>query len=231
MRARLSLSATLLASVVAVTGCSGGSSQATSGGSSGSVRSSAASPTPTTSATPTPRTSSTSASASASSPSTLAHGQPTDLPRDQTAAASYHVAVLASSDASTPEEHAAVAAWMTFWQAAADTYYYDRPVPALDRTAMPSVRSSIVDYMEKKKRQHERVVGWARDNVLAVNVAGDLATIHDCTENYTFSIDQSGDPLTRPTPYYDVTGKLQKVDGQWKVAEQHSDDRSLSCLS
>jgi hypothetical protein len=227
MRPRHPLPAALLVCALAVAGCTGGSPQA-KGGHTRSA-SATSSPSATTSASP---SSSSSASPSAtSSSSTLIHGQPTKLPKDQVAAAAFHVAVLERNAAQTPEEQAVVDAWMKFWQAAADTYYYAKPTEALTRTSTPSIRQSIVGYLQQKKAKGERVVGWSRDNVLAVHVDGDHATIHDCTENYTFSIDEDGDPATRPTPWYDVTGALQKVDGSWVVASQHSADRSTSCLS
>jgi hypothetical protein len=230
MRSRHSLPAALLLCALAVTGCTGASTQAKGGHAKHSSASTTPSPTSTASASPSPSTSP-SPSASATSPSTLIHGQPTNLPRDQVAAAAFHVAVLERNAARTPEEQAVVDAWMKFWQAAADTYYFARPTESLQRTSTPAIRQSIVGYLKQKKANGERVVGWSKDNVLAVNVDGDRATIHDCTENYTFSIDDDGDPVTRPTPWYDVTGTLQKVDGSWVVASQKSADRKTSCLS
>ena len=226
MRPRHPLPAALLLCALAVTGCTGGSPKAGDGHSESASASTTPSPSSTTSASPSP-----SASATATSPSTLAHGQPTSLPHDQVAAAAFHVAVLERNAAKTPEEHAVVDAWMRFWQAAADTYYFAMPTKSLERTATPAIQQSIVGYMKGKKAKGERVVGWAKDNVLAVNVDGDRATIHDCTENYTFSIDDDGDPATKPTPWYDVTGTLQKVDGSWVVASQKSAEPKTSCLS
>ena len=226
MRSRHPLPVALLLCTLAVTGCTGGSPEAKDGHTKSASASTTPSPSPTTSASPSP-----SPSATATSPSTLIHGQPTRLPHDQVAAAAFHVAVLERNAAKTPEEKAVVDAWMKFWQAAADTYYFAKPTKSLERAATPAIQQSIVGYMKDKKAKGERVVGWSKDNVLAVHVGADKATIHDCTENYTFSIDSDGDPATKPTPWYDVTGTLQKVDGSWVVASQHSADRQTSCLS
>lgn len=230
MHSRHPLPVALALCALAVSGCTGGSPEAKGGHTKSASASATASTTPspstTTSASPSP-----SPSATATSPSTLIHGQPTSLPHDQVAAAAFHVAVLERNAAKTPEEHAVVDAWMRFWQAAADTYYFAMPRKSLEHTATPAIQQSIVGYMKDKKAHGERVVGWSKDNVLAVHVEGGSATIHDCTENYTFSIDDDGDPVTKPTPWYDVTGTLQKVNGSWVVASQKSVDRKKSCLS
>jgi hypothetical protein len=229
MRSRHPLPVALALCALAVTGCTGGSPDArsrhTTHASASTTASVTPSPSTTTSASPSP-----SPSATATSPSTLIHGQPTSLPHDQVAAAAFHVAVLERNAADTPEEQAVVDAWMKFWQAAADTYYFAMPTKSLKRTATPEIQQSIVRYMKGKKAKGERVVGWSKDNVLAVHLDGDSATIHDCTQNYTFSIDEDGDPATRPTPWYDVTGTLQKVDGSWVVASQKSAEQKQSCL-
>jgi hypothetical protein len=228
MRSRHPLTAALVLCALAAGGCTGGSPEASDGHTKHASASASPSPTTsqTTSATPSP-----SPTATATSPSTLVHGQPTSLPHDQVAAAAFHVAVLGHNAATTPEERAVVDAWMSFWQAASDTYYLATPTKSLERTASRTIQQSIVGYMKEKKAKGERVVGWAKDNVLAVHVDGDRATVHDCTENYTFSINEDGDPVTRPTPWYDVTGTLRKVDGSWVVASQRSVDKKTSCLS
>jgi len=211
MRSRHPLPVALLLCTLAVTGCTGGSPEARSDHTRSAPASATASVTP--------------------SPSTPIHGQPARLPHDQVAAAAFHIAALERNAANTPEEQAVVDAWMKFWQATADTYYFAMPTKSLERTATPAIQQSIVGYMKGKKANGERVVGWSKDNVLAVTVDGDRATVHDCTENYTFSIDDDGEPVTKPTPWFDVTGTLQKVDGSWVVASQRSADRKTSCLS
>ena len=45
------------------------------------------------------------------------------------------------------------------------------------------------------------------------------------------TVDQEIEPLTRPTPWYDVSGTLKKEDGGWRVTAQKSKDKSKSCLS
>jgi hypothetical protein len=234
MRSRHPLPAALVLCALVASGCTGGSPEAKDGHTKHASSSASPSPHqstgPTTSATIRPTTSAT-PSPSATATHTLIHGQPTRLPQDQIAAAAFHVAVLDRNAASTPEERTVVDAWMKFWQAASDTYYFAKPTKSLERTSTPAIQQSIVGYMKEKKAKGERVVGWAKDNVLAVHVDGDRATVHDCTENYTFSINEDGDPVTRPTPWYDVTGTLRKVDGSWVVASQRSVDKKTSCLS
>jgi hypothetical protein len=142
----------------------------------------------------------------------------------------FHKAALASSAARTADEKAAVAAWMAYWQAVTDTFYYDRVVPALARVAAPGARTAVLARLHKNKAQQQRVVGWARDNVTAVRVSGSRATVRDCTENFTFSVDEEGTPDTRPTPFYDVRGTLAKQGGRWVVTGSTSKDRSSTCL-
>ena len=153
------------------------------------------------------------------------------FPRDRTEATSLHKAVLGRSSASTPQEKAAVDAWMAYWQGAADTYYFYRPTRTFASVASGSAKTAVLDYMEQHKAKKQRVVGWARDNVTSVKVTGDTAKIRDCTENYTFTVDQEAEPKTRPTPWYDARGTLKKVDGRWMVTTQNSRELKESCLS
>jgi hypothetical protein len=145
-------------------------------------------------------------------------------------ATTLHAAVLARSAATTPEEHAVVDAWMAYWQAATDTAYFGRPDPRLAQVSTGAARDSIVGYLRQKKAAGQRVVGWARDNVLRVSVTGGRATVRDCTENFTFSVDEEGTPATRPDPWYDVHGTLARRDGRWVVTTQSSDPATTSCL-
>jgi len=153
------------------------------------------------------------------------------FPHDRTEATSLHTAVLAQSSASTPEEKAAVDAWMAFWQGAADTYYFYKPSRAFTSVATGTAKAAILDNMRGTRAQKQRVVGWARDNVTSVKVTGDTAKIRDCTENYTFTVDHEAEPLTHPPPWYDARGTLKKVDGRWMVTTQNSRELKKSCLS
>ncbi len=192
-------------------------------------------------ATPTgtaaPATGSTSPGAGDGSASTRPSGSPsaspTDtgpLPTNRIEAASLHKAVLGRNAAETAEERAVVDAWMAFWQGAADTYYYYKPVPGFDEVARGDARRQILESLAKTQREKRRVVGWARDNITSVTVDGDRATVRDCTENYTFSVDEEGEPKTRPTPWYDITGTLERTHGRWTVVDQSSRDLDSSCL-
>jgi len=123
-----------------------------------------------------------------------------------------------------------VDAWMSYWQAAADSYYRARPVPRFAEVARGSARSAVLVYLRQKKAQGQRVVGWARDNVTSVHISGDRARLRDCTQNFTFSVDEEGTPITLPTPFYDVTGELEKHGGRWVVTVATSRNLRLSCL-
>jgi hypothetical protein len=233
MRRHLVLPLAATMAVMALGGCSEDSSKAgSSSSSSASADVSSATPSdepsdePSASASaPTPSTGpSTGASADASP-----NGSP-DLPEDPLMARNLHTAVLGRNAARTPEEKAVVSAWMDFWQGAADTYYRYEPTDQFDRVARGKAREDVLDYLARVKAKKQRVVGWSRDNVRSVRVDGDRATVHDCTKNFTFTVDAEAEPVTRPTPYYDVTGTLEKVDGQWTVVRQTSRDLAKSCL-
>ena len=210
------LLAALAASSV-LTGCGGDD---TAGDGPTSSPSPSATPSPSPSDTPTP----------SDTPSSTPSADPTRLPTSQLEAAALHTAVLDSSVARTAEQKAVVAAWMRYWQAAADTYYYAKEDPALARSATGEARASVVRYMRQKKAARNRIVGWARDNVTDVRVDGSRATVRDCTKNYTFTIDEEGEPVTRPDPWYDATGQLAKSGGTWKVVSLDSPARRRSCL-
>jgi hypothetical protein len=145
-------------------------------------------------------------------------------------ATNLHAAILDRNAADTAEERAVVDAWMTYWEAATDTAFFSRPDPRLARVAAGTARSAVLGYLRDKQAQGQRVAGWAKDNILAVKVSGDRATLRDCTENFTFSVDEEGTPASRPDPWYDVSGRLEKRDGRWVVVVADSRPQSTSCL-
>ena len=154
-----------------------------------------------------------------------------EFPTDRIEAASMHKAVLDSSVAQSPAEKAAVAAWMDYWQGAADTYYFYKASDGFNRVARGSAKQDVLGYMNDLMKKHQRVVGWAKDNVTKIDVSGDTATVRDCTKNFTYTVDEEAEPLTRPPPYYAVTGTLKKENGQWTVTNQVSKELKKSCLS
>lgn len=223
MRRHRTLPVVLAVSLVALAGCGGGDPK------SGASASTSASPAPSsapTTASGAPSSTATDGTSDAGEPS----GQP-DLPTSRVEAASLHLAVLGENAASTDEEKAVVAAWMDFWQGAADTYYYYRPTAGFEKVARGKARSSVLSYLAQTKASKQRVVGWSRDNVTSVKVDGESATVRDCTKNFTFSVDEGGEPITLPDPWYDVTGTLVKADGAWTVTVQSTKALKKSCLS
>ena len=212
----------LLMCALTLSGCGGGSAKKSD---------SSPSPSPSTmSSTPSPTESSSGSTTSPfpSNPPTSSKGP--QFPHDQIEAASMHKAVLNSSVAQTPEEKAAVAAWMDYWQGAADTWYLYKPTQQFDGVARGKAKSFVLDYLTTMKSKNQRVVGWAKDNVQKVHVAGDKATLQDCTENYTFTVDREVEPITRPAPFYLITGTLQKEGGRWTVVSQVTATPKKSCL-
>jgi hypothetical protein len=199
----------LLAALTLLAGC-GDSPRSTS----------SAEPTATSSAGATPTS-----SVSPSSPSPA----PPSLPRSRVQSANLHLAVLASSAARTAEERAVVAAWMQFWQGWADTEFFQRPTPAFDRVAGEQVRASTLEHVASVKAERKRVVGWARDNVTSVRVRGSRATVRDCVENNTFTVDHEAEPTSRPAPFLDVRGRLEKVANRWRVVAQDTEELTRDC--
>ena len=231
MRRHRTLPVLLLLSATVLAGCADATKNASSSSSSSASATSSADSSR--SASPTKPSGSSSSSSSSSSESS-APSAPTDaptLPTERIEAANLHVAVLGENAASTSEEKAVVNTWMAYWQGAADTYYYYRPAQGLLDSSQGGAQSSVLGYLARTKREKKRVVGWARDNVTSVKVSGSSATVRDCTKNFTFSVDQESEPLTKPTPYYDVTGRLDRVDGRWVVTSQKTKELNDSCLS
>jgi hypothetical protein len=213
-----------LVSALALTGCSNDSTAGTS------KPSTSASVTPSSSTTPSASTSPSATTSPTRSTTSSSPSAPASLPHDRLAAASYHESILASSAASTPEEHAVVDAWMSYWNNAADTYFNGRPTADLTKVASGDALAQVHAYLETQKRKNERAVGWAKDHILSVSVDGDRATVHDCTQNFTFSVDEEGEPATRPDPWYDATGTLERQQGSWVVVHQTSKTPKASCL-
>jgi hypothetical protein len=230
MRARHALPATVALALVALGGCSDqptrvGSDTPSSAGGSASAQPSST-PDDTATADPT---------GSADDPQDDASGTATDppgkLPTSRIEAANLHVAVLGLNAADTADERAVVEAWMAFWQSTADTYYFYRPTAGFDRVARGTARSGVLGRLAEVRAKKERIVGWARDNVTAVRVTGSRATVRDCTKNFTFSVDNEAEPITRPDAYYDVTGTLRRTADGWTVVAQTSDVLKTSCLA
>jgi hypothetical protein len=220
MRRHRTLPAVLLLSVLALAGCSDADS--TSSPSTDASTTGTGSPTgsPTESPTETPTGTSDTASASPSP----------HFPTVRIQAARFHAAVLDRNAATSPQEKAVVDAWMGYWQAVTNTFYYAKPVPKLDDYSTESARTGVLKYLGQLKGRQQRVVGWARDNVTSVKVDGDRATVRDCTKNFTFSVDEEGTPVTRPTPYYDVSGTLERHGDRWLVTKAVTKNLSSSCL-
>src|SRR4051794_19457785 len=237
MRRSRSLSAALVLGAVVLAGCS--DVTATDDGSASASRAS------TTSSDPSPADpSSTSTSADPSSrrgsdgPSEEPSKEPDDpethapfLPRSRIEAAALHTTVLDRNAAASNEEQEVVDAWMDYWKAATDTLYFVHPSAQLRRVARHQALTSVVSYVDALKGRKQRVVGWAKDNVTSVEVNGDEAKVRDCTKNFTFSVDEEGEPVTRPVPFYDVTGTLAKDGARWVVTEAHLKELTTSCLS
>jgi hypothetical protein len=217
-----------LVAALVLAGCSGDPADqpAASGSTAGTTSEQASQPAASSqSPTPTP-------TESASSPAdqSTSRSPAPDLPRDRAKAAKMHLALLGSSVADSAEEQAVVDAWLRFWQGAADSYFVGKPQPALLQSSAGDAREQILTYLQRLDDQQHRVVGWARDNIQQVSVDGNTARVRDCTENFTFSVDRSGKPVTRPTPFYDVSGDLQQRDGRWVVVAQSSSNLKRSCL-
>jgi hypothetical protein len=171
------------------------------------------------------------ASVTPTSPPPSASEAPQKFPRDRIEAANMHLAYLDTSVAKSRQEKAVVDAWMAFWQGAADTYYLYKPTDQFLSVARGQAKTDILDYMNDLKAQKHRVVGWSKDNVTKVTIDDDTATVEDCTENFTYTVDSEIEPLTRPDPYYLVTGTFKKDDGRWTVVAQTSKSLNKSCLS
>jgi hypothetical protein len=243
------LPAALILCAGALAGCSHASSTKDAGGSDASSASGSASPScatspsapeTTRSRTPTPaptgpsrRPGGGSGATPSKQPSGPADDQPKrtpHLPRDRVEAAALHKSVLVRSSAGTSQEQAVVGAWMDYWQAASDAFYFVRPTNQLRALARDQALSSVLGYIETLKKDEHRVVGWAKDNVTSVEIDGDEARVRDCTENFTFSVDVDGDPVTRPQPFYDVTGTLVRDGDRWFVTRTHSRNLTSTCL-
>jgi hypothetical protein len=155
---------------------------------------------------------------------------PAHLPRVRIEAANLHYAYLDRNAAGTPEEQAVVDAWMSYWQGTADTYYLQRPTALFESVARGEARRKVVDYMREKKAVQQRVMGYSIENVLSVQVDGATATLRDCTESFTFTVDRESEPLSRVMPFYDTTGMLEKTDGKWTVVDYEDKAMRKSCL-
>jgi hypothetical protein len=232
MRRTLGLSAAIALAVVTLAGC-GDDSATSSGGEPTATSSVATSSSPPDEPTGEPTGEST--DFPSGSPGAMktyeARPVPDNLPTVRIEAANLHYAYLDRNAASNAEEQAVVDAWMSYWQGAADTYYLQRPTELFSSVARGEARSKVVDYMQEKKADGERVMGYSIENVLSVQVDGTSATLRDCTKSFTFTVDRESEPLSRVMPFYDTTGMLEKTDGKWTVVDYEDKAMRKTCLS
>lgn len=152
----------------------------------------------------------------------------TPLPTTTPEAAELQVSVLGSSVAKTPEEKAVVTAWMTYWQAVSDTYADLEPSPDLD-VARGKPQTDVLDYLNELRTKKQRSVGWTRDHVTRIEIVDGAAVVADCAENFSFNVDEDGEPVQEVTPFYELRGSLQEEDGRWIVTAVDSTDRQEDC--
>lgn len=155
-------------------------------------------------------------SASATPSATPTAPAETPLPTTTAEAAKLAVSVLGSSVADTADEKAAVAAWMTYWDAASKTFSDLEPAAGLD-SARGEPLANVLNYLNELKAKNHRSVGWTRDHVLTIEVNGGAALIRDCAENFSFEVDSAGKPVQDVSPFFDISGSLTKDGDRWIV--------------
>jgi hypothetical protein len=189
----------LLLSMVALSACGGGSDPAPPK----PKASASASPTASASTEPTP----------------TASPAPSPVPRPSTTAeaAKMAVVVLGENPAEGPEEEAVVAAWLAYWDAVSLSYAQATVAPELDSVASGQARQNVLTYVSELRSRGHRSVGWARDNVLAIDVTGDAASLRVCSENFSFEVDAQDRPKEKVTPFYLEAAKLRKDGDRWIV--------------
>ena len=232
MRRHQTLAAALALGLVSLTGCSDSSSASSAGDPSASASSADA---PSAPATEPPAGSDAATAAPSGSPEAARTvpptGVPDNLPRSRVEAANLHNAYLGRNAAETEEERAVVEAWLSYWQGAADTYYLYRPTELFESVARGRARSTVLDYLAELKSKRQRVMGWSVENVTDITVDGDRATVRDCTESFTFPVDNEIEPIGRVTPYFDTRGTLKRSGGTWTVVDYRDKAMKRSCLS
>ena len=123
---------------------------------------------------------------------------------------------------------AVVTAWMTYWQAVSDTYADLEPSPDLD-VARGEPQTDVLDYLNELRTKKQRSVGWTRDHVTRIEIVDNAAVVADCAENFSFNVDEDGEPVQEVTPFYELRGSLQEEDGRWIVTAVDSTDRQEDC--
>lgn len=233
MRRTLGLSAAIALALVTLGGC--GDDASTSSGGEPTVPSASADSSAPTPEEPTGEPTGESTDFPSGSPGAMktyeARPVPEYLPKVRIEAANLHYAYLDRNAASTPEEQAVVNAWMSYWQGTADTYYLQRPTALFSSVARGRARSTVLDYMREKRAVKQRVMGYSIENVISVSVDGESATLRDCTQSFTFTVDNESEPLSPVTPYYDTTGMLKRTGGKWTVVDYSDKALKKSCLS
>ncbi|WP_040320076.1 hypothetical protein [Aeromicrobium marinum] len=130
-----------------------------------------------------------------------------DLPTTIEQAKQIAVADLGSSVAETAEEQAAVEAWMTYWEAVTETFSSGSPSPKLD-VATGQASTFVLDGLNQLQSTGQRVVGWTRTHVQAIEGSGAATVLRICGENYSFNVDAAGEPTEEIRPFYEITASL-----------------------
>lgn len=167
---------------------------------------------------------------SAATPSPSASPSEAPLPTSTPEAAKLSEARLGSSVAKTAEEKAVVEAWTSYWKAVYQTYGDGEPAPGLD-VARGAALDRALDYLNELKSKNRRSVGWTRINVTQIEITGDAATLRDCSDDFSFEVDESDTPVEEVVPFFENLGSLSKVDGEWKVTGVDVTALESSCTS
>lgn len=143
----------------------------------------------------------------------------------------YSGAVLGTSVADSPEELAAVDAWLSFWVYLTDAGYEVRVDKAeLAKVASGAAANNIETYVKGLKAKQRRTIGWVSLNVTQVTVRNGVALMKGCADNGTYDVDRtSGKRLERGSVAFDTEAAARQVSGSLVVTSSGSTVRKKPC--
>lgn len=139
--------------------------------------------------------------------------------------------VLASSVARTPQDQAAVAAYVAYWKFVAKAGYETKvDKAALAKVAALSAATNIERYAKALRTKGNRTIGWTAIHVTKIENGAGGQLLQACLDNASFDVRaSSGKPVEKPVPAFDATGGVQTVKGRLVVTFSSTENRTTRC--
>jgi hypothetical protein len=128
--------------------------------------------------------------------------------------------------AKTPDEQAAVKAWMDFYQISAgalNTFGMNlstkAEVKAFEAVATGKAHQWTYGWIAERRRKRYMTVGENLMTMNAIQIQGKKATIQGCVDDKSYEVDEQGKAVTPAPGLTGLTDTLVRSGTTWRVSE------------